>query len=389
VFTESVEEELVRVSGLEQLGIDDIKEEEKTIDASDIAQFNEWFVVALSKMTKRLREDCQTFIIQAYSKGNIRAYTDARKGKPKKADNLDWAKITDKPFSAQIPTPEVLAFQAGGKEQFLEVMRQSPSSKKTLDILLRTVNADISAIESKLIQSVSRHLLEVERQSPSSPSAGALFNSSVEKAGFLDLVKKGVEYLKKPEPETPSGQSDISVSKSGSPISKTVTKGNITISPPPPKQKRNVPEWFKKIVASVKGAVTTAGKRVVSVLQDTATGAHDEGQLDAFESLGYDEVSTVVEWQTADDDRVCPHCKDMEGAIYPIQLARGMLPLHPNCRCCWSPPIQMPKVPSDEKAKRKNETIPETTKRLEKDIATLTEERKTITPEKDKELTEE
>jgi SPP1 gp7 family putative phage head morphogenesis protein len=65
--------------------------------------------------------------------------------------------------------------------------------------------------------------------------------------------------------------------------------------------------------------------------------AHAEGQLDSFQDLGIEEVGIKAEWSTAGDDRVCPDCNANEGKVYKVQEARGLIPLHPNCRCAWIP----------------------------------------------------
>lgn len=65
--------------------------------------------------------------------------------------------------------------------------------------------------------------------------------------------------------------------------------------------------------------------------------AHAEGQLDSFDRLGVEELGILAEWSTAGDDRVCPLCAPMEGAIFTIKEARGMIPRHPNCRCTYIP----------------------------------------------------
>ena len=70
--------------------------------------------------------------------------------------------------------------------------------------------------------------------------------------------------------------------------------------------------------------------------------AHAEGQLDAFQRLGVKEVGIKAEWTTAGDDRVCPLCEDREGQIYTIEEARGLIPLHPRCRCTWLPVVDVP-----------------------------------------------
>ena len=49
----------------------------------------------------------------------------------------------------------------------------------------------------------------------------------------------------------------------------------------------------------------------------------------------------AVEWETADDDRVCPQCRKKEGKAWPIEMIlRGEYerpPLHPRCRCLLRP----------------------------------------------------
>jgi len=65
--------------------------------------------------------------------------------------------------------------------------------------------------------------------------------------------------------------------------------------------------------------------------------AHAEGQLDSMKSMGVEFVGAQVEWSTAGDGRVCLKCSEMEEKAYSIDDARGMIPLHPNCRCAWLP----------------------------------------------------
>lgn len=74
--------------------------------------------------------------------------------------------------------------------------------------------------------------------------------------------------------------------------------------------------------------------------------AHSEGQLTALENLGVEEVGVAVEWTTSGlneyDKRgnpisPCARCKAMEGVVLKISEARGMIPLHPECKCTWLP----------------------------------------------------
>jgi len=68
--------------------------------------------------------------------------------------------------------------------------------------------------------------------------------------------------------------------------------------------------------------------------------AHAEGQLDGFEELGIEEVGVIAEILTAGDQLVCPQCSAMEGKTFKVDEAHGILPIHPNCRCCWIPSEQ-------------------------------------------------
>jgi len=65
--------------------------------------------------------------------------------------------------------------------------------------------------------------------------------------------------------------------------------------------------------------------------------SYAEGTLDTFELAGMEEVTIMAEWLTAGDDRVCDICASLEGKVYKVEEARGMLPRHPNCRCAWIP----------------------------------------------------
>lgn len=71
--------------------------------------------------------------------------------------------------------------------------------------------------------------------------------------------------------------------------------------------------------------------------------AHAEGALDTMEDLGIKQTSAELEFLTADDDGVCPVCKKLNGKVYTIPEARGIIPVHPNCRCAWKPHIVVPK----------------------------------------------
>lgn len=77
--------------------------------------------------------------------------------------------------------------------------------------------------------------------------------------------------------------------------------------------------------------------RAEGIVHTEIVRAHAEGQLDALEDAGVEQVEASVEWDTADDGKVCPMCKPLEGVVLRVEEARGMLPRHPRCRCAWKP----------------------------------------------------
>lgn len=77
--------------------------------------------------------------------------------------------------------------------------------------------------------------------------------------------------------------------------------------------------------------------RAVKIARTEVVAAHAEGQLDTFEVLGIENLTIVAEWTTAGDDRVCVKCHALEGRVFSLTQARGKIPLHPQCRCSWTP----------------------------------------------------
>ena len=78
-------------------------------------------------------------------------------------------------------------------------------------------------------------------------------------------------------------------------------------------------------------------KRATVIARTEVIRAHAEGQLDSFEMLGVEELGLMAEWSTSGDDRVCSECGSYEGQVFTVEEARNMVPLHPNCRCAWTP----------------------------------------------------
>jgi SPP1 gp7 family putative phage head morphogenesis protein len=100
---------------------------------------------------------------------------------------------------------------------------------------------------------------------------------------------------------------------------------------------RNPKELARQINAKIDGI---SRKRALTLARTEVIHAHAEGQLDSFKRLGVDEIGIEAEWLTAGDKRVCPRCAANEGKVFSIDEARGLIPLHPNCRCAFAPVVE-------------------------------------------------
>lgn len=67
--------------------------------------------------------------------------------------------------------------------------------------------------------------------------------------------------------------------------------------------------------------------------------AHSEATLNSYEEAGIEGVDVQSEFTTSKDNKVCEKCSGLEGRTYTIQEARGIIPVHPNCRCAWLPVV--------------------------------------------------
>jgi hypothetical protein len=72
--------------------------------------------------------------------------------------------------------------------------------------------------------------------------------------------------------------------------------------------------------------------------------AHAEGQLDAMDKLGVEDVGVAVEWSTSGmgvtalgNPSPCELCAPLAGIVMKVSEARGLIPRHPNCQCSLVP----------------------------------------------------
>lgn len=93
-------------------------------------------------------------------------------------------------------------------------------------------------------------------------------------------------------------------------------------------------EIGRKLAKQIAGITARRAERIA---RTEIIRAHAEGQLDAFEELGIEKVGALVEFTTAGDAKVCPVCQGLSGSVRTIAEARGVIPVHPECRCAWVP----------------------------------------------------
>jgi SPP1 gp7 family putative phage head morphogenesis protein len=93
----------------------------------------------------------------------------------------------------------------------------------------------------------------------------------------------------------------------------------------------------RQIAATLTRDLGVGANRADVIARTEIIRAHSEGQLDALERLGVEQVGVAVEWSTAGDDRVCPLCQPMDGVVYKTKEAHNLIPRHPRCRCAFLP----------------------------------------------------
>lgn len=68
--------------------------------------------------------------------------------------------------------------------------------------------------------------------------------------------------------------------------------------------------------------------------------AYSQASLNGYREAGIEGVNVKVEFTTSQDNAVCEDCEDLEGKIFSLDDADGMIPVHPNCRCAFEPVIE-------------------------------------------------
>tara|TARA_Y100000310_G_scaffold58078_1_gene53277 strand:+ start:1047 stop:2888 length:1842 start_codon:yes stop_codon:yes gene_type:complete len=92
----------------------------------------------------------------------------------------------------------------------------------------------------------------------------------------------------------------------------------------------SAPQMTKRIREYYQGGYE---RRATLVARTEVIAASNEGALQGYESEGV----IKTEYYAALDERTCEECMAYHGTVRPIDEARGVIPVHPQCRCTWVP----------------------------------------------------
>lgn len=82
--------------------------------------------------------------------------------------------------------------------------------------------------------------------------------------------------------------------------------------------------------------------RARRIARTEVTRAHADATLNSYEESEIEGVNLLSEFTSIDDNARCPTCEKLEGKQYTVSEARGVIPVHPNCRCGWTPVVLEP-----------------------------------------------
>ena len=88
------------------------------------------------------------------------------------------------------------------------------------------------------------------------------------------------------------------------------------------------------------GRFIPAARRAEMIARTEILRAYTESTLQEFRNWAVEEVYVLAEFHTTGDDRVCEKCQSLEGKVYSLDEASGIIPVHPMCRCIFLPHVK-------------------------------------------------
>lgn len=85
------------------------------------------------------------------------------------------------------------------------------------------------------------------------------------------------------------------------------------------------------------GRFIPAQRRAKMLARTEVIRAHHQATIQEYRNWAVEGVIVKAEFITAGDDRVCEECLALEGQVYTLKEAEGLIPVHPRCRCITLP----------------------------------------------------
>jgi SPP1 gp7 family putative phage head morphogenesis protein len=92
----------------------------------------------------------------------------------------------------------------------------------------------------------------------------------------------------------------------------------------------------KVIAKRITDEISSISRRRAMAMARTETiRVYNESRLNTMEQNQIAGVTADVEFLATDDGRTCSICKGLDGKVFTIKEARGVIPVHVQCRCSW------------------------------------------------------
>lgn len=85
------------------------------------------------------------------------------------------------------------------------------------------------------------------------------------------------------------------------------------------------------------GRFIPAERRAQMLARTEIIRAHHSATIQEYRNWGVEGVNVKAEFVTAGDERVCQECAALEGNVYTLDQAEGLIPVHVMCRCMCLP----------------------------------------------------
>jgi SPP1 gp7 family putative phage head morphogenesis protein len=94
----------------------------------------------------------------------------------------------------------------------------------------------------------------------------------------------------------------------------------------------SMPDIAKRIQAVFDGC---SSRRSILIARTETISASAQGAIEGYKEAEIEQA----EFLAAIDDRICEDCDAMNGEVFNLDDTGGIIPIHPDCRCCWIPVV--------------------------------------------------